>query len=380
METMLSVLFVLPSAGASGGANSVVQECIALARMGVQAGVAVDRKNYDAFLENYPGSEHERLVAASYSAPDELAAAMRGADVVVATTNASVFHISEAMSSLTPGDRSGPRIAYYVQDYEPLFYALNSERWIAARRSYSEIPNAVLFAKTQWLRDTVYANHGIRVAKVEPSVDHTVFYPDFSRRSSRLCIAAMLRLSTARRAPRRTARIMESIAELTGCSVDLKVFGSDADRFAKSGLALDSAILNAGRLKRTEVGALLRTADLFLDLSDYQAFGRGGLEAMASGCVPLVPLLGGSREYAVHGKNAFVVDTRSDLAILEAVKVFLELDEGDRTDMRLSALATAARYTPEAAAVSELEVFWKMVRAHREQKTAEKRKEANKNP
>src|SRR5207253_1779598 len=94
------------------------------------------------------------------------------------------------------------KIAYYVQDYEPLFYASGSDRWTTARNSYTLIPDAVLFAKTKWLQNIVYANHGIRVAKVAPSIDHEIFYPDISRKSAPLSITAMVRPQTPRRAPK----------------------------------------------------------------------------------------------------------------------------------------------------------------------------------
>lgn len=49
--------------------------------------------------------------------------------------------------------------------------------------------------------------------------------------------------------------------------------------------------------------------EVFIDLSAWQAFGRAGIEAMASGVVPILPSLGGAPEYATHGTNAFLVDT-----------------------------------------------------------------------
>ena len=119
----------------------------------------------------------------------------------------------------------------------------------------------------------------------------------------------------------------------------------------------ETEVTNRGVLRRTEVPNLLRNADLFLDLSDYQAFGRSGLEAMASGCVPVVPVMGGADEYAVHGHNAFVVDTRSDEEILAAVDAFVALPPTARFQMKLRGLETASRYTIKRAALSQLQVF-----------------------
>ena len=54
-----------------------------------------------------------------------------------------------------------------------------------------------------------------------------------------------------------------------------------------------------GTLKRQEVADLLGRCDVFIDLSDYQAFGRTALEAMACGCTSVVPMHGGAEEYVL---------------------------------------------------------------------------------
>jgi glycosyltransferase involved in cell wall biosynthesis len=155
---------------------------------------------------------------------------------------------------------------------------------------------------------------------------------------------------------------MNAIAERFG-DVSLQVFGSTAAELANAGVELPSMIKNWGVLKRSQVPDLLRGADMFLDLSDYQAFGRTALEGMACGCIPIVPILGGAAEYAVHGRNAFVVDTRSDEAVLEAVEIFVSMSSEARGEMRQFALETAADYTVTKAALSELRIF-KQLTAH----------------
>jgi hypothetical protein len=74
-------------------------------------------------------------------------------------------------------------------------------------------------------------------------------------------------------------------------------------------------------------------------------------------------VLGGSAEYALHGRNAYVVDTRSDEAILEAVYNFVEMTPQSRADMRQNALETAARYSIRRAALSELRLFRSLMAA-----------------
>ena len=76
--------------------------------------------------------------------------------------------------------------AYYVQDYEP-FFGLNvnggTPDSVEAAASYRLVPDMLLFAKTHWLCNVVGRLHGIPVAKVEPSIDETLF-TDAERRMS----------------------------------------------------------------------------------------------------------------------------------------------------------------------------------------------------
>jgi glycosyltransferase involved in cell wall biosynthesis len=141
----------------------------------------------------------------------------------------------------------------------------------------------------------------------------------------------------------------------------LQVFGCDDDALKAQGIKLPSRVTNIGRLKRTEVPDLLRNTDIFIDASDYQAFGRTGLEAMASGCVSVLPVFGGAHEYAVHEVNSFLVDSRRDQAFVDAVLAFNDMKPGYRSDMRREALATAARFSVTAAALSELAIFERML-------------------
>lgn len=358
----VSVLFVLPSGGGGGGSNSVAQEARGLSQLGIDVCVAVNTPNHSKLVANYPELQARNIPVLSYANPAELAQQLKISSVVVATTNASVYDVCDARAELQEADpQARPRFAYYVQDYEPLFYPAHSERWTRARKSYTALADGVLFAKTQWLCDIVYANHGIKVEKVKPSIDHDVHYPDLRRPNKDVTIAAMLRPSTQRRAPRRTARIMRAIGEKHSAS--LHVFGAGNDELLSAGIELPANVRNWGVLRRTEVPELLRNSDLFLDLSDYQAFGRTGLEAMACGCIPLVPALGGVTEYASHGRNAFVVDTRCDRQVLNAVDNFMSMEPATRAAIRHSALETGAEFTIVKSALSELRLFRRLASA-----------------
>jgi glycosyltransferase involved in cell wall biosynthesis len=348
------ILFVLPSKGGGGGPNSVFQEACGLHDLGCSVSIAINGKNVDLFRQNYPEAErYPRLTIVGYPDRIGLADIASGYDVICATTNDSVYDAKGVKDVL--GDSI--KYAYYVQDYEPLFYAYGSEQWKRCFDSYELIPGCQMFAKTDWICQAVYENHGIRPARVQASIDHDVYNYKHEDQALKPTLAAMVRPQTPRRAAQRTIRVLQELSTLFSTQIDGYIFGATDEMLAKAGLAAPASFTNLGLLKRSGVADVLRKSTLFLDLSDYQAFGRTALEAMASGCVPIVPKLGGTDEFAIHGKNAFVVDTRDETDILDAARTFLEMSDADRTTMKMEALSTAQRYSVLGAAISELQLF-----------------------
>jgi glycosyltransferase involved in cell wall biosynthesis len=349
----MRVTFILPGRGGGGGAHSVVQEAGGLQRLGVDVAIATTAETYPAFRLNYP--ELDRSIRLPLFRDDqELGAVLAQTDLAVATTAPSAVQLATVLKGMKA---ERPRAAYYVQDYEPLFFTPGTPQWTEARDSYSALPGALLFAKTDWLCAMVQDNHGGSLVKVAPSIDHQTYHPDLAARRETVTISAMIRPKTLRRAPRRHVRILERLGAMVGADVNLVSFGCEAGELAAEGLKLSARIAHRGVLSRRQVAAVLRDSDLFLDLSDYQAFGRTGLEGMACGCVPVLPVFGGATEYARHGENAYLVDTRSDEAILAAVSAYLSNGPAVRRDMRIAALGTALDYSVERAAFSEYMAF-----------------------
>jgi glycosyltransferase involved in cell wall biosynthesis len=355
----MRVIFILPGRGGGGGSHSVVQESLGLKRLGVDVAVATTASTYGVFRLNYPELDRS-LPVPLYRDDAELGMVIAGADLAVATTAPSAIQLAKVLQAM-PEPR--PRPAYYIQDYEPLFFTPGTEEWSQARASYTALDDALLMAKTDWLRRIVETNHGRPVAKVSPSLDHGVYHPDLRERGEGLTISAMLRPRTPRRAPRRTIRIMERLAATLAPEHKLVTFGCEASELEREGLKLSPRIEHGGVLSRVQVAAVLRGSDLFLDLSDYQAFGRTGLEGMACGCVPVLPVFGGADEYARDRQNAYVVDTRSDEACLAAVRSFVGNGVDTRERLRSAAIETALNYSIERAAFSEHQAFAAYLRA-----------------
>jgi hypothetical protein len=348
--------FVLPVRGGAGGAHSVVQEVAAMRDLGVEARILVNAANAEGFRENYARFDwvHDGGVGV-FEGPQELGRLLAGEEVVVATTNTSAHSIAEATKTLRgPAFRTG----YYVQDYEPLFYAEGSMEEAMALASFSLLRGCTYFAKSHWLVEMVQASHGHAAQRVVPSIDHGLYRP--SRRGkggsegATLRVVAMVRPSTPRRAPLRTLRLLGRLASGEFGPVEAIGFGASEEDLAALGIVAPEGVALVGRLSQAGVAELLREADTFLDLSDYQAFGRTAAEAMACGCLPLAPLLGGSADFVEDGVSGFLADTTDEAAVDTVLRRLLSLSESERRRMRLAALDAVAGFTPVRAAISEL--------------------------
>lgn len=139
--------------------------------------------------------------------------------------------------------------------------------------------------------------------------------------------------------------------------VEVHAFGCDASALDALDVTRHPDVRFHGELAREQVAQVLRSCDFFLDLSDYQAFGRTGVEAMASGCVPVMPSLGAAPELVTDSIDGFIVDTSNELAVFEAVSVALGLSESERHGMKSAALERASAFSLRRAAVSEYRLF-----------------------
>ena len=77
---------------------------------------------------------------------------------------------------------------------------------------------------------------------------------------------------------------------------------------------------------------------------------------MACGAIPVLPSMGGVAEYAVDGRNAMLVDTEDEDAVLGAV-ASLAADSDRRERLRTAGIEPARRFTVTRAAASQYACF-----------------------
>ncbi|MBX5495714.1 MAG: glycosyltransferase family 4 protein [Bryobacteraceae bacterium] len=350
---MARVTFILPVKGGGGGAHSVVQEATAMRSLGVDATIFVNEKNFSDFKRTYARFEWIANDCKAFKGPKDLAELIDGSDIVIATTNTSAHSIAEAVAIGKKPQRTG----YYVQDYEPLFYEVGTEPYNLAVSSFDVLKDCTYFAKTRWLRDIVDATHRHPVSVVVPSIDMSIYHPVRRPANRNRTICAMVRPQTPRRAPHRTMRVLARVAAQFGEDVEISIFGADLRDLEAHNVQTYPGIEILGSLLQPQVASLLQRTDFFLDLSDYQAFGRTAAEAMACGTIALAPAVGGASDFIVDGHNSFLVDTRDEGAVLTKVERMLTMTDEEIRLMRIAALEAVSGFTPTAAAVSELRAF-----------------------
>ena len=345
----LVICFVLPAGGIGGGILSVVQEAVGMFRLGHDVRILTRKRYHDNYSRFFPELVQRGEIFTFYEKDSDFESLASQADVLIATT----WDSPQMMASIV---KARPRMlpAYYVQDYEPWFFSEGSAERQVAFDSYALIPGTLCMAKTQWLCQTLDRLQGVRAVKVSPGLDRKVFFPpadDAAQQPPPLDIVAMIRPDSPRRGAERTMRVLKTIQNKFTQVVRIHLFGCRNEDILP--LEHDFAYHNHGVLKREDVAALYRESSLFVDFSDYQAFGRTGLEAMACGCVPILPSEGGVHEYAEHRKNAWIVDTGDEEQLVEALST-LVISDDLRQDLRRAGLKTAARFSVDRAVLSEL--------------------------
>jgi GT2 family glycosyltransferase/glycosyltransferase involved in cell wall biosynthesis len=348
----LTVVFILPGLGdgGSGGSHSIYQEVRGMRRLGIPARIALVEKAMPRAMAAY---EDATEIFQTFRDLDDLVEKTRDADVLSATHFKSVAmlaHVREARDDFLP--------AYYIQDYEPFFADSDSASEREAIASYTAIDDMLLFAKTHWLCNLVGHIHGLHVEKVEPSIDEHLYVPSGRPRrdGDPVRVVGMVRPRTPRRQPYATVDVLHRLqTELAG-QIEVATFGCHAEELAAVTDARGVRDRHLGLLTRQRVARTRADADLFVDLSMYQAFGRTVLEAMACGCTAIAPRLGGVWEFAEHDENLLAVDTLDDEEVFEAVRA-LVADRDRLRRLQANARATAARYCVARASLSEYVAF-----------------------
>lgn len=340
------VFFILPAVEAGGGGNVIVREAQALLEMGVDAELVNLVPNGVGFEKNYPQC---RVPVRYIADPAEIVSAAKEADVLISTLFTTVDWLAQFVEPMKPEEK--PILGYYVQDFEPYFFAPEDPRYNQAWQGYTKIPGMRLVTKSLWNRDELRRQTGAEARVIGPSYAWDTYFPNVAkaRAGEKVKVLAMVRPSTPRRAPELTMRVLSRLKKKLGGTVDITIFGvSPNDKVLKK-LETSFPHRNAGTLTSEQVADLLGASDVFLDFSTYQAMGLTALEAMASEVAVVAPVRGGSGEFITNEVNGLLVDTRDEEACLQAAER-LSVDHELRLRVQQEALKSAVQYYPEKSA------------------------------
>jgi D-inositol-3-phosphate glycosyltransferase len=157
--------------------------------------------------------------------------------------------------------------------------------------------------------------------------------------------------------------VIEAVAELPG--VELVIAGGppaslladdpEAMRFARlaESLGLGDRFELLGAVERTDVPALLRSADVVACCPWYEPFGMVAVEAMACGVPVVATNVGGLAESVIQGETGLLVNPRSPDDIASAIWSLLQ-DRRSAKRMGRTAAALSARYSWKNVAAQTL--------------------------
>jgi glycosyltransferase involved in cell wall biosynthesis len=237
-----------------------------------------------------------------------------------------------------------PRPFYYVQHYEPLFFKDRYLRHLAWSTYKLPLKQIVV---SRWLQKLLRERFGREATYVGNGIDLSVFRRRsrrwFGDRSKRVVCAFFRGIEW-----KGDTELIEAVHRVNKKRKDiLLTLVGPHDRLSE-GLRqysdlIDYPVMTLSSLSDDELAQIYSSADVFVSASWYEGFGLPSLEAMACGSPVVMTDSLGSRDYAVHLKNAYVVPPRDPRALAEAIDRVLS-DETLRAGLIKRGLETAREF------------------------------------
>lgn len=301
----LKVTYVLQDIIISGGVLSVIQIVNELILLGVEARIVALHE--DPLIYDYIKFFSKPIIFRNYQ---DLIKNFPDSDIAVAT----LWKTAPWVASLRNENRIKTSV-YFIQDYESWFFSDNNQvARSQVKATYKLIANKIVMS--DWLQKMLIED-GFTSHKISLGMDLARFYPR-DIQTLRPTVLAMARPITPYRGFTSVINALLYVKQ-SFPNVEIILFG---DRFLSSynipfSYRDEEVISDQERL-----AYLYSEADVFLDGSDFQGFGRCALEAMACGTACVLTGVGGVTEYARNEKNAIVVPPkRPDLLADATLKI-----------------------------------------------------------
>ena len=343
---MKNILYVLNTGATGGGILSCIQEGMGLEDFDCKVRFVVPKGEVPAYTTNFSWAGLTRDHLIEFTSKETLKRYVR--DELIDICIATIFHTAEIVKYLSE-DKGDVLSCYYVQDYEPRFFHEDDLNHKLAKDSYHlGLP---AFCKTKYLRDTLKNKENTTLGMVRPSM-HSIFNAKGRSVSKKIRILGMYRPSTEYRGGDRILAVFEKLYLNYGSKIELYVFGALPDQCHN----LPKHIKSLGVLTSPQVAFAMKSAEVFIDTSLHQGFGRTGLEAMSSGCVPILPEQSGCDEYAQHMQNAILAKAGDVNQLYEGVRKLLD-DPTLMHELKVNAIKNAGEYDLRGSCLSIIEYF-----------------------
>ncbi len=330
----LRITYLVNKLVISGGVLSVVQLVNELILMNIEARIAT------LFID--PEIRNWRLLTEPmlFKNAHDLINQLPETDIVVAT------HWTTAQWAATI--RRTKQTVYYLQDYEAWFSTEHQNKQTVLD-TYSLIKNKIV--TSDWLQQLL-SQDGYHSKKICIGTDLEVFYPRDVEKKSHPILVTMARPGTPWRGFKWAVQALTEVKKEYP-KLEIVFFGDN--QLFRQHIPFDyrdeGVVSNQNRL-----AALYSEADIFLDASDYQGFGRLALEAMSCGAACVLTSEGGVTEYARHEQNCLTVPPRQPSVFAQAILRLLH-DQALCQHLASNALETVKQYSIQQEACKTLVYF-----------------------
>jgi len=267
---------------------------------------------------------------------------IRSCDVAIATLWRTAYKLAEQKGCAQAK-------LYFIQDYEPLFYPIGDEHFLAQRSYQLGLKNV---SYGPWVRDRIKRELGVDSEAIPFFIDKSIFYIDRSVERAKDRLIVFARPEMPRRLWTLTVTAIEMFLNKSGFSGTVEFFGSKTD------IDAPFACIRHQILTPRQMAILFREGTLGVAISSTNP-SMVPFEMMACG-LPVVDIDYNSKEVSYGNRDTAFLASPAPETLADAITRAMIDDAARRSASRNG--IEFVRGMPEATAVVEL--FERLILRH----------------